>query len=63
MKDSKINIILEVDAYRNHLIIANFKDSTVSMYCRILEKFLTFVSKIQGEEELCQNHAQTYLLR
>lgn len=60
---SKINVSKEVAGYRNYLLLANFKKSTVSMYCRTVEKFLEKTKAESGlEEELNQSHAQSYLL-
>ncbi|MEZ5049294.1 MAG: hypothetical protein R2766_06550 [Saprospiraceae bacterium] len=37
-----IDINQEVTQYRAYLTLANFKQSTVSAYCRTLEKLLSF---------------------
>ena len=60
---SKINVSKELISYRNYLKLANYKESTVKMYCRTVEKFL---AKTKADsvptEHLDQTHAQSYLL-
>ena len=36
---SDINLFKELEAYRKYLMLANFKKSTVKMYCRSLIDF------------------------
>jgi len=60
---SKINVSKELVSYRNYLKLANFKESTVKMYCRTVEKFLVKTKKdFAPTEHLDQSHAQSYLL-
>ncbi len=59
---SEIDVTKEVEDYRKYLMLANFKKSTVSMYCRTLEKFLQKSQAEFPEEKLNQDHAQSYLL-
>lgn len=60
---SEINVSKEIEGYRNYLMLANFKKSTVKMYCRTLEKFLEKTkADFARTEELDQSHAQSYLL-
>jgi hypothetical protein len=59
---SEIDVKKVVLNYRKYLMLANFKDSTVKMYCRTLEKFLEKCKLESPKEELSQDHAQTYLL-
>jgi len=59
---SKINISQEVESYRKYLMLANFKESTVKMYCRTVKKFLEKTkAEFASTEELDQSHAQSYL--
>ena len=60
---SKIDISKEVEAYRKYLMLANFKKSTVKMYCRTIEKFLIKTkAEVDSTKQLHQSHAQIYLL-
>ncbi len=60
---SQIDISKEVEAYRKYLMLANFKKSTVKMYCRTIEKFLIKTkAEVDPTKQLHQSHAQTYLL-
>lgn len=62
MNDSTIQIDHEVHEYFKHLTLSNYQKSTVKMYCRTVEKFLTFCDQQFGGQPLCQEHAQEYLL-
>ncbi len=59
---SEIDVLNEVEAYRKYLTLANFQNSTVKMYCRILQKFLQKTIAEFPSKELNQDHAQSYLL-
>jgi len=58
-----IDINQEVTQYRAYLTLANFKQSTVSTYCRTLEKFYHFHYSMHGEVIHSQSHVQNYLLK
>jgi len=60
---SEINVSKEVSGYRKYLMLANFKKSTVSMYCRTLEKFLEYAKEAYPKKSLNQDQAQSYLLQ
>ena len=57
---SEINVSKEVESYRKYLKLANFKKSTVVMYCRTVKKFLEKSNSENPEEALSQDHAQSY---
>ena len=59
---SEINVSKEVSGYRKYLMLANFKKSTVSMYCRTFEKFLEYAKEAYPKKSLNQDQAQSYLL-
>ena len=62
MKGSSEKIKKEVHEYYKYLRLSNYQQSTVKMYCRTLEKFLLFYSDKYRGQQLCQDHAQEYLL-
>lgn len=63
MKISNLVIKDEERAYFKYLTLANFKQSTVQMYCRTLVKFLEHAQQYYAGQELSQAVAQDYLLQ
>ncbi len=57
-----IDISKEVIDYQSYLRLKNFQPSTVVMYSRTLEIFLTYIDKHFKGETPSQSHAQKYLL-
>jgi len=60
---SEIIVSKEVSGYRKYLMLAKFKKSTVSMYCRTLENILEYAKEAYPKEALNQDQAQSYLLQ
>lgn len=58
-----ISIEKEVEAYRAHLTISNYKVSTVKTYCRTLEIFLHYCKEQFAGIAPGQEHVQRYLLK
>lgn len=58
-----IDISKEVLSYKSYLRLRNFQSSTVVMYSRTLQIFLTYIAQEYPGEELNQEHAQSYLLK
>ena len=58
-----ILISTEVASYRAYLTLANFKTSTVSAYCRTLEKFYQFHLDRHANKVPTQEDVQSYLLQ
>jgi len=57
-----ISVKKEVNAYRAHLTISNFKSSSVSAYCRTLELFLIYCQQEFPDVSPGQQQVQAYLL-
>ena len=52
----------EIDSYRAYLTLANYKTSTVSLYCRSLTALFEYVKENYGDQMPSQDHVQQYLL-
>ncbi len=57
-----IDVSKEVLASNSYLKLRNFQPSTIVIYSRTLQIFLTYVTQKYPGEELSQDHAQSYLL-
>lgn len=58
-----INTALELEAYKAHLTLSNFKAPTIKSYARTLEKFFLFWLEHYSNEVPNQDHVQAYFLR
>ena len=56
-----IDRIKEIQSYKAHLTLGNYKSSTVNAYCRTLYHFFQFVSTNYNVKDPTQDHVQNYL--